>query len=136
MRLVAVALVGGVLSYALAYALVATVSLLFPCVDSQSACRLGDLIGYGLIALYAPLATVTFAIVSWRAPNERALSHAALALLAPIAAMLLYGVLTIGFPTDPMRDGPDLLSGVTAPTLIVVVQWAILRASVMRAIPA
>jgi len=135
MRLFAIALLGGLLSFALGYALITAVSVMAPCVDSQSACRLGDLIGYGAVSIYGPLAALVLGLVAWRAGNERAISLAALALLAPIGGVLLFGILTVGIPTDPARDGPDMLRGFTAPTLIVIVQWAILRAYVMRRVP-
>jgi hypothetical protein len=136
MRLLLVVLIGGLVSFGLGLALVYAVFYWWPCHDSQSSCRLGYILGYGAIMAYAPLATLVFAVTAWRAGSERAVSLAALALLAPIAAFLFYGVLLYGV-ADVTRDWAGFLQVITAPALIVVVQWAVLRAHLVhRVMPA
>jgi hypothetical protein len=135
-RLFLTVVFGAALSFAIAFALVYAVFYWWPCRDTESSCRLGYILGYGAIMAYAPLATLVFAITAWRAGNERAVSLAALALLAPIAAFLFYGVLLYGV-ADVTRDWAGFLQVITAPALIVVIQWAVLRAHLVhRVMPA
>ena len=132
MRLFLTVLLGGVVSFALGFALVFAVSEWLPCPDDRASCGMGQ--AYSIIAtmIYAPLVTIVFGIAVWRVPSERAIAVVAIALLAPIAGLLLFGVILNGMPRDIVRELYGLLEFYVPPALIVAVQWAVLRAYIRR----
>jgi hypothetical protein len=136
MRLFLVVLLGGVLSFALAFALVFAVSEWLPCPDDHTSCGMGQ--AYSIIAtmIYAPLVTIVFGIAVWRVPRERAIAIAAVALTAPIAGVLLFAMILNGMPRDWTREAYGLLEFYVPLVLIVGVQWAVLRAYIRRRAPA
>ena len=135
MRLFLIVVLAGLLSFGVGLALVVAVNAWIPCHDTSSSCNMGMAMGHIAVMTYAPLAILVFGITAWFARSERALAIAALWLLAPVAAMLLYGVMLEGIPTDFSRELPDLLRCVLSPVLIVAVQWALLRAYMRRTAP-
>jgi hypothetical protein len=132
MRLFLTVLLGGCLSFGLGFALVYAASEWLPCFDDRMSCRMGE--AYGIIAtiVYAPVATLLFGVTVWRAPSERAIAIAMAALLVPVIGILAIGIMMTGAHFDLARDGQGLLQFYVPLTLIVIVQWAIMRAYLRR----
>ena len=136
MRLLLIVLLGGLVSFGLGLALVYAVTEWIPCRDDASSCKLGEAMGYVAVMAYAPVAMLVLGITAWRARTVRAIGIAALALVAPMVALLLYGIALNGIPYDVSREIPDLLRFFLSPVLIVAVQWGVLRAYMRRSVPA
>jgi hypothetical protein len=135
MRLFLAVLLGGVVSFALGFTLVFAVSEWLPCPDDHASCGMGQ--AYSIIAtmIFAPLATFVFGIAVWRVPSQRAIAVVAIALIAPIAGLLVFAFILNGMPRDIVRELYGLLEFYVPLVLIVGVQWAVLRAYMQRAAP-
>jgi hypothetical protein len=135
MRLVLTILLSGLLSFGLALALVFAVSTWLPCLGDVGSCRMGGAFGYLAEIVYAPVTMLAFALTAWRAPHKRPITILALALVAPIAGLLLIAILRNGPPVDLAHERQGLLQFSAPPMLIVAVRWIELRASMRRPEP-
>jgi multisubunit Na+/H+ antiporter MnhG subunit len=135
MRLFLTVLIGGIISFALALGLVLFATQVLPCHEDRASCGMGQ--AYSIIAtmIFAPLATFVFGIAVWRVPSQRAIAVVAIALIAPIAGLLVFAFILNGMPRDIVRELYVLLEFYVPLVLIVGVQWAVLRAYMQRAAP-
>jgi hypothetical protein len=135
MRLFLIVLLGGLVSFALAFALVFAVSEWLPCPDDHASCGMGQ--AYSIIAtmIFAPLVTLVFGFAVWRSASERAIAIAAVVLIAPIAGVLLFAMILNGMPRNLVREAYGLLEFYLPLVLIVGVQWAVLRTYLRRPAP-
>lgn len=135
MRLLLAVLLGGVLSFALGFALVFAVSEWLPCPDDHASCGMGQAYSIIVTMIYALLAMLVLGFTVWRSASARAITIAAVALVAPVIAILLFAMALNGMPGDIMRELYGLLEFYIPPVLIVIVQWAVLRVYMQRAAP-
>ncbi len=136
MRLFLTLLAAGVVSFALALALVLFATQVLPCHDDRASCGMGEAWSVIAVMIWAPLVMLVFGITVWLAPTERGLAIAAIALSAPVAGILLFAMLLNGLPRDIGREIQGLIAFYAPPLLIVGVQWALLRAYMRRRVPA
>ncbi len=136
MRLLLTVLVGGALSFAIAFALVFIVTDWLPCYEDKMSCGMGQ--AYSIIAtmIVAPLVMIVFGVTVWISPSERGLAIAAIALVAPVVGILIFAMILNGMPRNLMRELNGLLAFYVPPLLIVGVQWAVLRAYMRHTVPA
>jgi hypothetical protein len=132
MRLVLTILLAGLLSFGLSLALVFAVSTWLPCLEGVGSCCMGEAFGYLAAIVHAPVTSLAFALTAWPALRERPITIVALALVAPIAGLLLIAILRNGPPVDLAHERQGLLQFSAPPMLIVAVQWVVLRASMRR----
>lgn len=135
MRLALTILLAGLLSFGLALALVFAASAWLPCLEDVGSCRIGEAFGYLAAIVYTPVTMLAFALTAWCAPRERPITIVALALVAPMAGLMLVAILRNGLPVDLAHERQGLLQFYALPTLIVAAQWAVLQASMRRPAP-
>ena len=135
MRLALTILLAGLLSSGLALALVFAASAWLPCLEDVGSCRIGEAFGYLAAIVYALVTMLAFALTAWCAPRERPITIVALALVAPMAGLMLVAILRNGLPVDLAHERQGLLQFYAVPTLIVAAQWAVLQASMRRPAP-
>lgn len=135
MRLALTILLAGLLSFGLALALVFAASAWLPCLEDVGSCRIGEAFGYLAAIVYALVTMLAFALTAWCAPRERPITIVALALVAPMAGLMLVAILRNGLPVDLAHERQGLLQFYALPTLIVAAQWAVLQASMRRPAP-
>lgn len=135
MRLFVTVLLGGVVSFALGFALVFAVSEWLPCPDDRASCGMGQAYSIIAVMIFAPLVMLVFGFAVWRSASERAIAIAAITLLAPIVGVLLFAMILNGMPRDIMRELYGLLEFYVPLVLIVGVQWAVLRVYMRRPAP-
>jgi Na+-transporting NADH:ubiquinone oxidoreductase subunit NqrE len=135
MRLFLTVLLGGLVSFALGFALVFAVSEWLPCPDDHASCGMGQAYSIIAVMIFAPLVMLVFGFAVWRNASERAIAIAAIALLAPIVGVLLFAMILNGMPRHIVRELYGLLEFYVPLVLIVGVQWAVLRAYIRRPAP-
>jgi hypothetical protein len=135
MRLLLTVLIGGALSCGLGFALVYAATEGMTCYDDAGSCRLAEAVGYLMVMVYAALASIVLGVAVWRAPRARAVTLAALALIAPVLGTLALAAIRNGLPRDFFHEVQGLLQLYAPPLLIVGVQWALLRAYMRRRVP-
>jgi hypothetical protein len=135
MRLALTILLAGLLSSGLALALVFAASAWLPCLEDVGSCRIGEAFGYLAAIVYALVTMLAFALTAWCAPRERPITIVALALVVPMAGLMLVAILRNGLPVDLAHERQGLLQFYAVPTLIVAAQWAVLQASMRQAAP-
>jgi Na+-transporting NADH:ubiquinone oxidoreductase subunit NqrE len=135
MRLFVTVLLGGVVSFALGFALVFAVSEWLPRPDDRASCGMGQAYSIIAVMIFAPLVMLVFGFAVWRSASERAIAIAAITLLAPIVGVLLFAMILNGMPRDIMRELYGLLEFYVPLVLIVGVQWAVLRVYMRRPAP-
>jgi hypothetical protein len=136
MRLFLTLLAAGVISFALALGLVLFATQVLPCHDDRASCGMGEAYSIIAVMIWAPLVTLVFGFTVWRAPTERSLAIAGLALSAPVAGILLFAMILNGLPRDIGREMQGFVAFYVPPLLIVGVQWGLLRAYMRRRVPA
>jgi hypothetical protein len=130
MRLFLIVLLAGALSAAAAFAVVYLATHGLPRFDDAASIGMGEVFGIIGTSMYAPVAMTVFGATLWRGGRERGIAIAALALLAPIALILLIGM--AGGGRFSMRELQGMLQFVVPLALVVVLQWLVLRTYLRR----
>lgn len=129
----AILLLAAALSVVAAFAVVGFATHVIPCPDDAASCGLGDVYGVVGSLFYAAVALVVFGVTMFAARSERAIRIVMVALLTPIALVLLFGMAQKGGGRiDLARELHGVLQFIVPLGLVVVVQWAVLRSYLRR----
>jgi hypothetical protein len=104
-----------------------------PRFDDAASIGMGEVYGILGSVFYAVVTMLVMGITLWSARTERAIWIAMLVLLAPIALILLIGIVQSGTHINVARDGQGLLQFVVPVCLTVTVQWFLLRRTLRQA---
>lgn len=127
MRLFLMVLFAGALSLGAGIAVVYVATHWLPRFDDAASVGMGEVYGILGTIFYTVVTMLVMGITLWRTRSENAIWIAMLALLAPIAGILLIGITQSGASINLAREGQGLLQFIVPLCLTVMVQWFLLR---------
>lgn len=127
MRLFLMVLFAGALSLGAGIAVVYVATHWLPRFDDAASVGMGEVYGILGTIFYTVVTMLVMGITLWRTRSENAIWIAMLALLAPIAGILLIGMTQSGASINLAREGQGLLQFIVPLCLTVMVQWFLLR---------
>jgi hypothetical protein len=127
MRLFLMVLFAGAVSVAAGIAVVYVATHWLPRFDDAASVGMGEVFGI-LGTIFCTVVTMlVMGITLWRARSENAIWIAMLVLLAPIAGILLIGIIQNGASINLAREAQGLLQFIVPLCLTIMVQWFLLR---------